>query len=332
MRPIISALFITLTLTAAADITERNVKVINPDDNVALAGTLALPKDGKPKAVLILATGSGCQDRDETIYDKKPFKTIADSLATHGYASLRFDDRGAGESGGDYAKVTAATFLSDIKCMLTLSDSIFENVPTGILGHSEGAWTAMQAAQDSKCDFIITLAGAAWQGDSIIMSQSRVMAVAATGRWDKESTQRKLLDICMLPLPGAFIKAQLCVAIGEEYGEAATLPSVQKQIGAIAEAMTSAHYMEMLKYNPADDIRNVNKPWLAVNGSVDMQVLPENLNTIKELNPRVDTVLLDGHNHLFQKGGTGMINEYQTLEGDISAECIEVILDWLGKL
>jgi len=329
----ITIIFCLLSLfVASANIVEQEVKVINPADRVVLAGTLTMPANNNPKAVLVLVTGSGCQDRDETIFGKKPFKTIADSLAAHGYASFRYDDRGAGESGGNFKSATAETYLSDLKCMLVFSDSIFKDMRTGVIGHSEGGWTALQASQSPNCDFIITLAGPAWRGDSLIMSQTRAIAVSHTGRWDKESTQRKLLDICMQPLPVSIIKTQLYMALSEEFGDVASMPAIQKQISSTVDIMTSSHYRQFLNYDPAEDIMKVSKPWLAINGAVDMQVLPENLETFKSLNPKVDTVLLEGHNHLFQKGGTGDIQEYKSLEGDISAECIARIIDWLDQL
>lgn len=332
MRHLFFALNLAAVLFASAKTVDKDIKIINPADGVVLAGTLTQPIDKNPRGVLILVTGSGCQDRDETIFGKKPFRTIADSLAAHGYASFRYDDRGAGESGGDFKTATADTYLSDLKCMLACSDSIFKDTRTGILGHSEGAWTAIQSVSNPSCDFIITLAGPAWKGDSLIMSQSRAIAVAQTGRWDKEKTQRKLLDICMMPVPENIIKTQLYMALSAEYGDAATMPAVQKQLSAAVDVMTAEHYRQLLNYDPAEDIKNVSKPWLAINGSVDIQVLPENLETIKQLNKTVDTVLLEGHNHLFQKGGTGSIQEYKNLDGDISAECMFHIIDWLDKL
>lgn len=185
--------------------------------------------------------------------------------------------------------------------MLAYSDSIFKDVRTGIIGHSEGGWTAIKGSRDKRCDFIITLAAPAWKGDSLIMSQTRAIAVAQTGKWDKEATQRKLLDVCMLPLPESMIKTQLYMALCEEAGDGSAIPAVQKQLSMAVETMTSGQYRQLLNYDPADDIKKVNKPWLALNGAVDLQVLPENLETIKNLNPEAETVLLDGHNHLFQK-------------------------------
>ncbi len=95
--------------------------------------------------------------------------------------------------------------------------------------------------------------------------------------------------------------------------------------------MVSPWYRDMLRYNPAADIAAVNVPWLALNGDKDMQVLPDNLTTIAELNPAVDVRLINGHNHLFLQCQTGMVQEYSSLPGDISEKTLQIIAEWLDS-
>lgn len=311
--------------------TEKEIEISAPD-GVRLCGTIQTPEASVPKGVIVLATGSGRQDRDETIFGKKPFKTIADTLAARGYATLRFDDRGAGNSGGSFESATINTDRSDMRTMLETARSLVPGVPAGVLGHSQGGLTAIGAARDSLCDFIITLAAPAWPGDSIIMSQTRAIAVAQTGRWDAEQKQRRLMDTCLSPLPAHLAKIQILLILSEDLGDSATLPQVAEQLGQIAEVMTAEPYRMMLRYNPAQDISAVHIPWLALNGSKDTQVLPGNLATISELNPSAKTVLMEGHNHLFQKASTGLLGEYASLPGDISAETLAEIVKWLDSL
>lgn len=307
---------------------EKEIEITAPD-GVRLAGTLVTPDESSPKGVLVLATGSGCQDRDETIFGKKPFKTIADTLLSHGYATLRFDDRGAGLSEGKFENANIIIDRSDVSAMLKYARSSMPGVPVGVLGHSQGGWTAIGAARDSLCDFIVTLAVPAWPGDSLIMSQTRALAVTQTGKWDAEQKQRRLLDVCLSSLPTQLAKVQLIMIISEDLGESATLPEVSEQLNLVAKAMTSESYRMMLRYDPSDDIRAVHIPWLAMNGSKDIQVLPENLATIKNLNSSATIILLKDHNHLFQKANTGLLQEYQSLPGDFSAETLDEIVKWL---
>lgn len=312
----------------------ENVTVYNAKDGITLGGTLTLPAKSKPKAVLVLATGSGSQNRDEEIMGHRPFKVIAEYLSENGYAVLRMDDRGVGESHGDPASATIDDYVTDVSCAIAKLDSCFSgSVPKGVLGHSEGGTVAIKIAnRNPGCSFIITLGAPAWEGDSIIMSQARAMAVGMMGRWDGEKDQRYFLDLVKSDMPGNLLQSVLYTAVADKVGEAAKMPQVQEQIRRQVGVMCSPGYRAMIKYNPADDIRNVSVPWLALNGDKDCQVLPANLATIAGLNPSAKTVLLSGHNHLFQKCSTGMIQEYAVISHDISDETLSEILRFLDSM
>lgn len=314
---------------------DTELSIIHPTENFHLGGTLTIPDDiEKPRAVLVLATGSGQQTRDEEIFGHKIFKDIADYLAQRGYATIRLDDRGIGASEGDFASATTDDFVTDISAAVDLAATRFADVPVGVLGHSEGGIIAIRmGAHSPNCSFIVTLAAPAWPGDSIIMSQARALAEGTSGVWekDKEQLQRSLLDICKSELPAPLARPIFIATLGSGLGEVASLPAVQQQISASADAMLSDWYREFLRYNPEADIRSVEVPWLALNGKLDTQVLPGNLDTISELNPAVDVVYLDRHNHLFQHCTTGLVNEYPTISESISEETLGQIADWLHR-
>ncbi len=311
----------------AQSFSEQELTIIAPD-GVAMGATLSVPS-ALPKAAVVLATGSGTQNRDEEIFGKRPFKVIAETLASQGFAVLRVDDRGL-DNPADAATATIETFAADVAAAVSVADSLFANIPTGILGHSAGgSYAIVNAAHNPKTDFIITLAAPAWSGDSLIMSQSRAIATALTGRWDAENLQRRLMDIAKSSLPEFAARASIVAAMGESLGLAAKMPGVAQQLGAQADALLSPWYRSMLRYDPAADIKAVKVPWLAMNGSKDVQVLPSNLQTIKKLNSTVDTVLVEGQNHLFLPCVTGMVDEYATLPGDISSEVLAAITEWL---
>lgn len=65
-----------------------------------------------------MVTGSGQQNRDEELFDHKPFAVIADYLARKGVASLRYDDRGYAASTGDISSMTTADVAADAKAAL----------------------------------------------------------------------------------------------------------------------------------------------------------------------------------------------------------------------
>lgn len=318
---------------SAGDFTSTDLTVFNPEAEITLGATVTAPADGKPRAGIVLATGSGQQNRDEEILGHRPFKVLAEYLSAHGYAVIRMDDRGVGESGGDPSVMTVDDYVSDLSAGIAKLDSCFPGfIPMGVIGHSEGGTAAIKMANgEAECDFIVTLAAPAWQGDSIIMSQGRAMSTAMTGRWDGEATQRQILNLVKSPLNDNLLKAALYVELGKTLGDAMALPAVKEQLDAQINVLCSPAYRAMVRYNPADDISRIDIPWLALNGQLDLQVLPGNLDTIGQLNPKAETRLLPRHNHLFQTCTTGMIQEYATIPEDISEETLKAILTWLDR-
>ena len=121
----------------------------------------------------------------------------------------------------------------------------------------------------------------------------------------------------------------LTLLITQAYGANANLPGMQTAIGKQVDVLLSPWYRTMVKYDPEADIRAVRKPWLAINGERDTQVLPANLATIRELNPTAETVELPAHNHLLQPCITGLVNEYATLPAAPSSDALALILRWL---
>ncbi|MDE7472010.1 MAG: alpha/beta hydrolase [Muribaculaceae bacterium] len=330
----ISAVVAAVMTASAADFTASDITVDNKKQHVTLGATITRPVDAPPRAALVLATGSGAQNRDEELLGHKPFKTIAEHLSSNGYAVLRFDDRGVGESTGDAASMTTDDYVADItSCLDYLTATFGDGVPTGVLGHSQGGSAAIKLGSDtSVCDFILTIGAPAWPGDSIIMSQARAMTTAMTGKWDGEPLQRRLLDMVRSDVSSLMLSPMLYAEVARTLGEMAKMPEVQQQLMAQTSAMCSTAYRDLVKYDPTADIKAVTVPWLALNGSHDMQVLPENLATIEQLNPAADTRLLDKHNHLLQRCSTGMVQEYASISEDISPDALAVILAWLDSL
>lgn len=330
--PIISTAVAIAAAVFQSGAAEREVAIENPAAGITLAGTLSTPSGNTPRAAVVLASGSGAQDRDETILGHKPFKIIADSLSAAGIAVLRFDDRGTGSSTGRFEGATRVDFDTDIAAVTRWLDSTFTSIPVGIIGHSEGGASAIALAGRPEVDFIVTLAAPAWRGDSIIMSQTRAIATAATGRWDKESTQRSLLDIARSGMPPMFARVALMDILKKEVGEAANLPDVQRRLDASVDALLSPGYRYLLRYDPAAEIAAVAVPWLALNGDRDTQILPGNLETIRELNPAAVTILLPGLNHLFQQSATGLPTTYATDGPVMAPAAISAVISFIHGL
>jgi len=92
---------------------EENVKFTNPADGTKLVGTFSKPFGTGPFTAVILISGSGLQDRNETVNGHQPFKVLAEYLSKNGIAVLRFDDRGTGKSKGDVWNATIEVFAGD---------------------------------------------------------------------------------------------------------------------------------------------------------------------------------------------------------------------------
>ncbi|OGX82621.1 hypothetical protein BEN47_04400 [Hymenobacter lapidarius] len=318
----------------SADVTFKNEKA-----NVTLAGTYTVPADMGPFAAVVLLTGSGPQDRDETITGHKPFAVLADYLTRQGIAVLRFDDRGVGQSGGTLAGTTSADYTADAQAALAwlrAQPGIRKN-QVGLLGHSQGGTAAVGAAiQLNGPDFLVLLASPALPGDEMLVQQSvalaRLQTADAAQLAATEKVQRAMTQIIQKTADNAQATAQL-LALYNPTGDARKAAELAPSFAA----MTSADYRAILADRPAKSLARVRCPVLAVGGSKDVQVIatPNLAATAAALkaggNRDVTIKELSGLNHLFQTAATGGPNEYGTLEETMSPAVLTVIGDWLTQ-
>ena len=131
-----------------------------------MCGTLTYPVGYKrgisqKVPVVLMVTGSGLQNRDEELFEHKPFAVLADYLARNGIASLRYDDRGAGKSKGDAQNATTYNLSLDALAGVEYLKGIGLFGKVGVLGHSEGGTIAFMLASrpEANLDFIVSLAG-----------------------------------------------------------------------------------------------------------------------------------------------------------------------------
>jgi pimeloyl-ACP methyl ester carboxylesterase len=310
------------------DVGYENLKARNH-----LAGTLTLPQGKGPFAAALLITGSGLQDRDETILGHKPFLVIADYLTRRGIAVLRVDDRTMGGSTGDVTHATSADFATDVEAGVAFLKTRPEIDPRriGLIGHSEGGMIApMVAAKDPSIAFIVLMAGPGLKGAAIILEQQRLINLAMKTPKEKlakdQALQSKLIDaVLAAPDAAAAHKAALGALAPEG------LPPAQAE--AAATQVSSDWFRYFLRYDPVPALKRVRVPVLALNGSLDLQVPADaNLAAIRQAlahNPHAVEIELAGLNHLFQTAKTGAPNEYNEIEETIAPAALTTLGDWL---
>lgn len=290
-----------------------------------LKGTLTLPERySRETPVLIMITGSGLQNRDEEIYYHKPFAVIADALARNGVASLRYDDRGCGESTGDVVNCTTEDLKNDAMSGIDLLRQRFNKV--GVLGHSEGGTIAFMLGAENKVDFIVSLAGMVISGKETLLDQNRY-SLSQAGY--PQPVVDEYCEILTLAFEGNEAVAQKL--------ESSNLPIELKQNLQPALWQLTTPYMQyFLTLDMRDKLGNVVCPVLALNGTKDTQVFYRvNLDSLNKMLPSGalnKIVAIDGLNHMFQHCKTGSVNEYATIEETISPEVLEIITQWINHL
>lgn len=322
----------------------EEVRVENRKDSVTLAGTLTVPEGRGPFPAVVLVTGSGPQNRNEEIWGHKPFAVIADYLTRRGIAVLRYDDRGAGASTGDFAAATTEDFTRDALAVFDYLAARPEiaRKKTGIIGHSEGGTIVfMAAARNPEVAFVVSLAGCAQRGDSLLLVQNRAI-LTAQGAPDSsvDAYVGVLRDIFRLQerYPVEYLQAHsdsLAKALFPE-GPRASLPAPMRRNALAVLTMRQGAWMRFFKRNdPEPYIRNTRCPVLALNGTKDTQVDAEiNLGLIRKYtdesgNKQTTMKVCEGLNHLFQHAGTGSPNEYAKIEETISPGVLEEIAGWI---
>ena len=277
----------------------KEIAFQNEAANAWFAGTLVYPegyKEGDKVPVLIMVTGSGAENRDEEVFDHKPFLVIADYLARHGVASLRFDDRGVGKSTGSMEGATTKDFAEDALAGIEMLRGLKQFSKVGVLGHSEGGSVAFMLGAKQKVDFIISMAGVGAKGDTALTAQAN-----------------RTYELMGVPM-------QVNVA----------------QYRAQVAQLNSPWLNYFLDYDPVPDIQGTSCPVLAINGDKDVQVVSSlNLKGIETALPRNEKNLVKeypGLNHLFQHCTTGLPTEYAGIEETISEEVLRDMATWIKGL
>ncbi len=314
-----------------ASVASRRVPISRPNDEpvhiaangFSLAGTLSKPVDAgaKPLPAVILVSGSGPNDRDELAFNIPVLGQVAGAIADAGFVVLRYDKRGVGQSGGRVESATIPDYVEDLRAAVKfLADrKDVDSKHIAVIGHSEGGWVALLAAdKDKHIAAVGLLATPGVSGADLILAQQAHlldrMKLTDAERQEKIDTQKKL---------------QAAIVSGKGLDQFP--PAIRKQAD-------NAEFQSILTIDPAKVLPGVHQPILIVQGSLDTQVDPSNADKLDEIahkrkNGTPPTVVkVPGVNHLLVPAKTGEVDEYSTLpEKHVSPAVTGAIVDWLKK-
>lgn len=324
----------------------EDVTIANKQDNISLYGTFTVPKGYQMKACIVLISGSGKQDKEESMMGHKPFWVIADYLTRNGYAVLRFDDRGSYRSTGNFETSTIYDFSHDVNAAVDLvkEKTGLPESKIGLMGHSEGGMVAQIVLKDRPMGFFISLAGPAVPIKDLMLKQnqdlaslfgiqsmefsstvgpflSKVFSIASDLSLDSTVASKKIIKLYKQK------KSKFSVAAQNRF---------QMESAEMVGVYLTKPLRNFLAYNPSLTLSQLSIPFLALNGSKDKQVSSkENLEVFTKFignNALNEVIELENKNHLFQSTNKGDIAEYGQLEETFSPDALKLILDWLNKV
>jgi len=320
---------------------ERDIVFSSSDSSIQLSGTVSVPAKTPPRAAAVILPVAGPSDRDGTLGPHKFYKSLAQSLGKNGIATLRFDTRGMGQSGGNILDTNLDERASDAcKAMNALKMNLdLAEVNVGFIGISEGGGIGMVAA--SKCnsvDFVVLLSTPIRKGKEVVIDQMERM-IDQSPLPEKQKTDLakeliKFLDLVSVANPHIH-REEIHKILSGPYGNFILPPYhfIPTTIERKVDFVLSPWYQSQLHYDIREILSGTDYPLLSLYGNLDYVIDPHlNLNLLKELRPDVNFEMKKGLNHLLQQANTGSPAEYTSLPGAISEAVVSDIAVWLKKL
>lgn len=299
----------------------RTIRHTFRSDGITLVGTLTLPTSDTPVPAAVLVSGSGPIDRDSNMKRARlgVMQQVAEHLAAQGIASLRYDKRGVGGSDGDYKAAGLFDNVTDARAAVAALRDRPEIAPRSIfvVGHSEGALIATELATDEALAGVALLAGSAQPGKAVLRWQAGQLAgslplpvklVMKVLRQDLQKTQEKRF-------------AQL---------EATTTDTTRIQMVKV----NAKWFREFMEHDPADSLRRAGVPVLAITGSKDAQVDPDDVDRMKRLVPTTfDGHVLENVTHLLRTDdGPPSTKTYkQQMKRPVDETVLRLVSSWINS-
>ena len=327
------------------DLTYRNEPA-----GITLAGTLTIPEGRGPFPAVILISGSGAQDRDETIFQHKPFLVLADMLTRRGVAVLRVDDRGVGGSSGSIGHIDQRRLRRrrpgrDRLAQVAARNRRPQDRPdrpqrgrnhradrrraVAATSRSSSCWPAPGCRAARSCMMQARLIGKVMgANDKDLDKQKDMQKRSVRDHEEPRPTPRRPESPCAR-------SSRNCWTSSRPKNARRPATSIRWPRSEVKKARVALVSLLPLLRPAADARQRCSCPVLALNGEKDLQVPPkENLEEIAKAikkggNARVTTKQLPGLNHLFQTCKTGSVAEYAQIEETIAPAALKVIGDWV---
>ena len=333
----------------------EDVTYQNPSHSITFAGTITIPKGAGPFPAVLLITGSGPQNRDEELFNHKPFAVIADYLTNRGYIVLRVDDRGVGKSTGDRTHATSADYADDASAGLDylLTRPEVDKKKLGLMGHSEGGMIGpMLAAKRKDVDFVVMLAGPGIKIAQLMAEQNAAILEKGEMSADAITAYKQLYQDVVAVIIAAkdsdvaeigihrvvnAWKAKHDANIVYATTHIEDSASQQHFVNQFMEVYNNDWYRYFMAYDPEPVLKKLHCKVLAINGDKDIQVISKtNIPGIKAALAKSHCTTweakeMPGLNHLFQHCKTCTVTEYGKIEETFAPEALQTIGDWMDK-
>jgi len=299
----------------------RTNEITFESSQTQLAGTMTRPEGPGPHAAALVLAGSGPLDRDGNI-KRMPLgvsRDLAELLAEWGWASLRFDKRGIGESAGDYHRTGFHEELADAEAALTWLKSQPDIGPIVVIGHSAGAIYAGEIAARHP-----DIAGA------VLVSTS-----AKTGEETLIWQAAQMQDV-IVPAPVKLLLKVFRTSVVKQQAKALRkLKATTGDVARIQLVKVNAKWMrEFMEHDPLPSLRDAKVPLLAITGTKDIQVDVTDLAEIAATAPDgTTTAAIADVDHILrhEPADTSNPRKYKKqLAKPISPDVVAALKDWLA--
>jgi alpha/beta superfamily hydrolase len=334
----------------------EDIEYDNLDKTIHFGATFSYPKDSDKRRrypTVLLITGSGGQDRDETMFEHKPFAVLADYLTRNGFAVLRVDDREVGKTTGSFLSSTTEDFKNDAVASLEYLKKREEvdTMQLGLLGHSEGGLIAAMIASERKdIAYVVLLGSPVVDPIDLIQAQTTSRLVSQGVSEEKALEFQPFMKkmVMLLTATSDTIEAYKKVESAFIEWQSQVSKSTVKSTTGINDEKSMQRYIRQgviawnlpwnkyyMSLHPRNYYKNMSTKVLALYGEKDIQVDPvANVQLLEKLTSNqtsksLEVKVIPKLNHLFQHCRKCNLAEYAEIEETISPEVLSTIVNWL---